>query len=130
MAVRRSSRHHLHFPSRIGSDDLKLRAALPCVRRAKHCTKRRGCIVTPTTPENCRAMALDCLWLSQQHAGAGRADLADRSVDRARELTVLALKLEQDSILSNSVPASSQALTDKPGSVTPPLSGTNSAVTV
>jgi hypothetical protein len=75
--------------------------------------------VTPTTPENCRAMAADCDRLAQQHIRAGLHGLAGRAIDRARELTILALKLEQDSILSNSVPASSQALTDKPGSDPP-----------
>jgi hypothetical protein len=86
--------------------------------------------MTPTSPANCRAMADDCRRLAQQHALAGRHSFAVRSADRARELVILALKLEQDSILSNSVPASSSgALTDKPGSDLPPLSGTLSAVT-
>ena len=54
--------------------------------------------LTPTTPENCRQMAVECG--RQANAARLRGDVraAMAALDRSRELCLLALKLEQDSL--------------------------------
>lgn len=54
--------------------------------------------LTPTTPENCRQMAVECGRRANKHWAFGETNKARREIERARELTLLALKLEQDSL--------------------------------
>ena len=74
--------------------------------------------LTPTTPENCRQMAVECG--RQANAARLRGDVraAMAALDRSRELCLLALKLEQDSL---PVPQSQAA--ERPDALVPLASG-------
>jgi hypothetical protein len=52
--------------------------------------------ITPTTPENCRAMAVECGRRANALRLSGDAAGAMKQLDRSRDLCLLALKLEQE----------------------------------
>ncbi len=56
--------------------------------------------LTPTDAASCRAMAVECGRRANQHWAFGEPGKARREIERARELTLLALKLEQEEQVS------------------------------
>jgi hypothetical protein len=51
--------------------------------------------LSPTTPENCRLLAIECGRRANRHWARGETGKARSEVERARDLTLLALHLEK-----------------------------------